>query len=195
MKKYLIEIVLSSIYLRRVEVADGYGPLQEDALVPVRFQRRGHLSAFPGIEADNAAPCRGTEVRGVRVVVLHLAKDLHRAMEQQLPFLRPARRIGHRKELGKGVRPLVPQAVPKPLVRPPQQLVDNLPVVRRREVAARKPRRYLRRYGYVVINRCHLKMCLFENAAGFEPATCARKCGVFQSPWYSYFAFLHRSNH
>ena len=56
MKKYLIEIVLSSIYLRRVEVADSYGPLQEDALVPVRFQRRGHLSAFPGIEADNAAP-------------------------------------------------------------------------------------------------------------------------------------------
>ena len=58
MKKYLIEIVLSCIYLRRVEVADNYGPLQEDALVPVRFQRRGHLSAFPGIEADNAAPSK-----------------------------------------------------------------------------------------------------------------------------------------
>ena len=129
--KYLIEIVLSSIYLRRVEVADSYGPLQEDALVPVRFQRRGHLSAFPGIEADNAAPCRAIEIRSLRAVVLCVAKDLHRALEQHQPLLRPTRRIGHREELGKGVCTLAPQAVPEPpLVRPLQQLVDNLPVVR-----------------------------------------------------------------
>lgn len=61
-----VEIPLAAVHLLRVEGTGGRGPLQEEALVTVRCRRRGHLAAFPGVEADNAAPCRAVEIRSRR---------------------------------------------------------------------------------------------------------------------------------
>lgn len=121
-----VEIPLAAVHLHRVEVTGGRGPLQEEALVTVSIRRRGHLAAFPRVEADNAAPCRAVEIQSLRPVVPCVAKDFHRPPEQQQPL----RRIGHPEELGKGIRALATQAVPKMPLGIPQQLVDNLPVVR-----------------------------------------------------------------